>query len=109
MRSFDLHEPTTVQDAVGMLGRLGASARPLAGGSDLVAGVMKDWVQGKGMPYPEALVDLTTIPQLKGIRSDANGLTIGATTTLTELIDNQEVTQKFPVLQQSAISVASPL
>jgi xanthine dehydrogenase YagS FAD-binding subunit len=109
MKGFELHEPTTVPEAVGILSRFGVKARPLGGGSDLVTGVMKDWVQGKGMPLPDALVDLTTIPQLHGIRADANGVTIGATTTLTEIAESPELNQRFPLLTQAALSVASPL
>src|SRR3972149_10669116 len=109
MKSFELYEPTTVQEAVGILNQFGAKAKALAGGSDLVAGVMKDWVQGDGMPLPDALVDLTTIPQLKGIKVDSQGATIGAITTLTEITESKELADRFPLLTQAAHSVASPL
>jgi xanthine dehydrogenase YagS FAD-binding subunit len=109
MKGFDLHEPTTVQQAVGLLGQLGAKGKVLAGGSDLVGGVMKDWVQGKGMPLPSALVDITAIPDLKGIKPSANGLTIGAATTLSEIMESADVQKTFPLLQHAAESVASPL
>ncbi|MFN8524692.1 MAG: xanthine dehydrogenase family protein subunit M [Chloroflexota bacterium] len=109
MKGFELHEPTTVAEAVGALGKFGAKARPVGGGSDLVNGVMKDWVEGKGMPLPDALIDLTAIPNLNAIKADANGVTIGATATLTDLIENKDVSGKFPLLSQAALSVASPL
>ena len=109
MKSFELYEPKTVREAVGVLTKFGNKAKPLAGGSDLVAGVMKDWVQGKGMPLPDALVDLTTIPQLKGIKVDARGATIGAITTLTEIVESKELKDRFPLLTEAASSVASPL
>jgi xanthine dehydrogenase YagS FAD-binding subunit len=109
MKGFDLHEPTTVSQAVGLLNQLGAGGKVLAGGSDLVGGIMKDWVQGKGMPIPSALVDITAIPDLKGIKAAANGLTIGAATTLTEVIESDDVKKSFPMLAQAAMSVASPL
>ena len=64
MKSFELYEPTTVKDAVGMLDKFGATGKALGGGSDLVGGIMKDWVTGKGMPIPVQVVDLTTIPDL---------------------------------------------
>ena len=53
MKSFDLHEPTTVQQAVRLLDQFGATGKVLAGGSDLVGGIIKDWVTGKGMPHAE--------------------------------------------------------
>ena len=109
MKSFELYEPKNVQEAVGTLAKFGNKAKPLAGGSDLVAGVMKDWVEGDGMPLPDALVDLSTIPQLRGIRVDQRGATIGAMTTLTEIVESKELTERFPLLTQAAHSVASQL
>ncbi len=109
MKSFELHEPTTVREAVETLDRLGSKAKVLAGGSDLVSGVMKDWVEGDGMPLPEALVDLTTIPQLEGIAVDENGATIGANTTLSTIVESEALRERFPLLTDAAASVASKL
>jgi xanthine dehydrogenase YagS FAD-binding subunit len=109
MKSFELYEPTSVPDATGLLTKFGPKAKVLGGGSDLVGGVMKDWVQGKGMPYPEQLIDLTTVPALHGIRAAGEGLTIGATTTLAEIAEHADVQQRFPMLVQAVTSVASPL
>jgi len=109
MKSFELYEPTAVKDAVAILTKLGPKAKVLAGGSDLVAGVMKDWVEGAGMPLPSALVDLTTIPQLRGIKVDRTGAIIGANTTLTEIVESKALNDQFPLLTQAAHSVASQL
>jgi xanthine dehydrogenase YagS FAD-binding subunit len=109
MKSFELYEPTTVKQAVGLLNQFGATGKAVAGGSDLIGGIMKDWVQGKGMPIPVQVVDLTTIPELKGIKVGADGAHIGATTTLTEIVESNELNQQFPMLVQAAVNVASPL
>jgi xanthine dehydrogenase YagS FAD-binding subunit len=109
MKQFDLFEPTSVSEATGLLSQLGASAKVVAGGSDLLGGIMKDWVQGKGMPYPAQVIDLTTIPEMTGIKSGADGFHIGANTTLTDLIENQDLTGKVPLLGQAAVTIASPL
>ena len=109
MKSFELYEPKTVQEAVGLLTKLGPKGKAVAGGSDLVAGVMKDGVEGPGMPLPGALVDLTTIPQLKGIRTGQTGITIGANTTLTEIVESKPLNDQFSLLAEAAHSVASPL
>src|SRR5688572_19877344 len=51
MRGFDLYDATTVNQAVDLLRQhSGKTVKVLGGGSDLVGGVMKDWVYGKGMP-----------------------------------------------------------
>src|ERR1700682_2700536 len=109
MKGFDLHEPTTVTQAVGLLDQLGVTGKVLAGGSDLVGGVLKDWVTGKGMPLPSALVDITIIPELKGITASGPGLTIGAATTLSEIIESADIQKTLPLLSEAAKTIASPL
>src|SRR6185369_14002879 len=98
MKQFDLYEPTSVNEATSLLNQFGPGAKVVAGGSDLLGGIMKDWVQGKGMPYPAQIIDLTTIPDLKGIKSGADGIHIGANTTLTELVEDQDLSTKAPLL-----------
>jgi xanthine dehydrogenase YagS FAD-binding subunit len=110
MRGFELYDATTVKEAVDLLGKYsGRAVKVVGGGSDIVGGVMKDWVQGKGMPLPEVLIDITTIKDIVGIKTDGGGTTIGAATTLSDLIDNKDLAAKMPVLTNAALSVASPL
>lgn len=109
MKAFELYDATTVDEAVQLLGQHGTTSKVLAGGSDLVTGVMKDWIQGPGMPYPTALIDITTIPELHGIATEGGGLRIGAAATLAEIEESADVLNLFPVLAEAAKSVASPL
>jgi len=109
MKQFDLYEPTTVSEATGLLNQFGAKAKVVAGGSDLLGGVMKDWVQGKGMPYPEQVIDLTTIPNLNAISVGSDGVHLGVNATLTDLVESKDVQSQLPVLSMAASSVASPL
>src|SRR5258708_15703402 len=109
MKGCDLHEPTTVIQAVGLLDQLGATGKVLARGTDIVGGVLKDWVPGRGMPLPSALVDITAIPDLKGIKPSGTGISIGAATTLTELIESADIQKSIPLLAEAAKTIASPL
>ncbi len=110
MKSFELHDAATVQEAVTLMNKFGPTSKVLAGGSDLVGGIMKDWVRGKGQPYPEKLIDVTTIPELVGINIAASGsATIGAATTLTSIVESDELKKRWPVFADSVASVASPL
>jgi xanthine dehydrogenase YagS FAD-binding subunit len=109
MKAFELYDATTVEQAVELLDKNGTKAKVLAGGSDLVTGVMKDWVHGPGMPYPEVLIDITTIPELTGINVSGSGLNIGAATTLTDIVESEDIQKTWPVLSEAAFSVASPL
>src|SRR5438132_5663458 len=110
MSGFQPYDATPVKDAVDLLGKYsGRTVKVVGGGSDIVGGVMKDWVQGKGMPLPEVLIDITTIKDIVGIKTDGGGTTIGAATTLSDIIDNKDLVSKLPVLTNAALSVASPL
>ena len=110
MKGFELQDASTVKEAVDLLKQnSGRVTKVVAGGSDLIGGQMKDWVQGPGMPYPEVLVDLTTIKDLSTVTIDGGGATIGATVTLSDIIDNKDLQSKFPLLVNAASSVASPL
>ncbi len=108
MKEFALYEPTTVSQAVALLNKYGPKSKVLAGGSDLVSGIMKDWVTGKGLPYPEQLIDITNIPEMKGIKPNPKGVTIGAATVLADVIESAEIQKTFPLLRDAAFSVASP-
>ena len=109
MKSFELYDATTVEEAVELLEKYGPTSKVVAGGSDLVTGIMKDWVHGPGMLYPEVLIDITTIPELHGISVNGGGLKIGAATTLTDIIESEEVKSGWPLLSDAAFTVASPL
>lgn len=109
MKQFDLYEPTSLGEATSLLNQFGATAKVVAGGSDLLGGVMKDWVQGKGMPLPAQVIDLTTVPNLNAISVSGDGLHLGATTTLTDIIEHKDVQSQWPLLSASAATIASPL
>jgi CO/xanthine dehydrogenase FAD-binding subunit len=63
MRQFELYDATSVEEAVQLLSQHGPTSKLVAGGSDLVTGLMKDYVDGPGMPYPTVLIDVTTLSQ----------------------------------------------
>jgi xanthine dehydrogenase YagS FAD-binding subunit len=107
MKVFELYDATTVEEAVTLLDQYGSRAKVVGGGSDLVPGVMKDWVQGPGMPYPEVLIDITTIPDLHGVSVANDKLTIGAATTLTDIVEADDLRDGWPVLIEAVDSVAS--
>ena len=81
MKAFDLHDAGSVEEAVALLDKYNSSARIIAGGSDLL-GMMKDQLTGPNLPYPEHLVDVSTIPDFATINRDSNGLRVGAGVTL---------------------------
>ena len=79
MPNFQLFQPASVKDALGLLDKHGKDAWKLAGGMDSL-----DWFKNR-VKRPKAVIDLNDIAELKGIRETADGVEIGALTTLTEI------------------------
>jgi xanthine dehydrogenase YagS FAD-binding subunit len=102
METFEYANPTTVQEAVGLLGKRWEEANVLAGGTDLMS-LMKDYIQS-----PKRVVSLKGIKELGGIEKTASGLRIGAMVTLEQLLENAEVKAEYPSLMEAARGVSSP-
>src|SRR5450631_3887123 len=100
--AFELFQPTSVDDALALQSRYGAKAWVLAGGLDSF-----DWFKDR-IKRPEVVIDLSQVRELRGIRADANGLEIGAMTTLTEVVRHPVVREKYGILPDAAEAAASP-
>jgi xanthine dehydrogenase YagS FAD-binding subunit len=102
MPSFELYQPTDLKGAFALLERLGKDGWKMAGGYDSLS-----WFKER-IKRPKAVIDLNNIAELKGIRETADGLEIGALTTLTEIERNPVVRSKYRLLADAAGKVASP-
>lgn len=84
------------------------TARAIAGGSDLL-GMIKEGLEGKGLPRFRTLIDIRTIAGSDTIAfKPADGLTIGALATLSAIETNPDVVKNYPVLAKAAGAAASP-
>jgi xanthine dehydrogenase YagS FAD-binding subunit len=102
MPAFELFQPTTVADAVGLLDRYGSDAWIFAGGLDSL-----DWLKDR-IKRPRYVVDLGSIADLKGVRETDGGLEIGAMTTLTDVVRHPAVRERYSILMEAAEAAASP-
>jgi xanthine dehydrogenase YagS FAD-binding subunit len=103
MPEFELFQPASTDDAVALLSEYGSDAWVLAGGLDTF-----DWLKDR-IKRPKVLIDLSQIPELRGVReSDDGGIEIGAMTTLTEVVRDPTVISKFKLLADAAEAAASP-
>jgi xanthine dehydrogenase YagS FAD-binding subunit len=102
MPAFDLLQPSSIADAQKLLQQQGSDGWVLAGGMDSF-----DWLKDR-IKKPKVVVDLSGIAELKGIRSTADGIEIGAMTTLTEVVEHPLIKEKFRLLADAAELVASP-
>jgi carbon-monoxide dehydrogenase medium subunit len=96
MTPFELAEPQTLRDAIGLLDPDDASVRPIAGGTALML-MMK-----AGVFRPLRLVSLRAIKNLSAIEAAADGaLTIGAMTPLAVVERSEAVLAHAPVITQT--------
>src|SRR5216110_1425996 len=102
MEAFEYAHPTTQHEAIGLLGSKWNDADVLAGGTDLIS-LMKEY-----LVTPKRVVNIKNIKELGGIQDSKNGLRIGATVTLDELLESAVVHKNFPALTEAARGVASP-
>jgi xanthine dehydrogenase YagS FAD-binding subunit len=101
MKAFEYAAPSSVDDALKLLG--GTDAAALSGGTDLL-GRMKDYVTSPGR-----VVYLKDVKALAGITGDAaSGLNIGAGTTLADVLDHKGLKAAYPALWQATYEVGTP-
>lgn len=103
---YEYFEARTPGEAVKALQDGGGRAAVIAGATDLL-GLMKDSVSGPEMTVPERLVGVTRVPEMNGIREDADGVRIGAAVTLSRIMANESLRRGFPLLCSAAAQVGS--
>src|SRR4051794_36903547 len=102
MKAFEYAGPTSVDDAVKLLGD-SDSAEMLSGGTDLISR-MKDYVTS-----PKRVVYLKDIKDLAGISGGGDdGLTIGAGTLLADVLEHKGLRAAYPALWQATLEVGTP-
>ncbi|MFC1994270.1 FAD-dependent oxidoreductase [Chloroflexota bacterium] len=95
---------TSIEQVASMLAKHKGKAELIAGGTDLL-GTLKD----NTLPeYPEALINIKSIPGLEYINKDEEGLKIGALTHLSDVEESKLIKDQYSVLAEAARSVASP-
>jgi carbon-monoxide dehydrogenase medium subunit len=101
--SFDYHAPQTLDEAIALLGRLGDSAKILAGGQSLIPAMRFR------LAAPEALVDINRIRDLAYVEERGDHLAIGAMTREHALEASPVVAASYPLLLDTAKVIADPL
>jgi CO/xanthine dehydrogenase FAD-binding subunit len=102
MRPFSYDRPTSLADAIARLAELGADARPLAGGTDLIIRLRDRTLE------PDLVVDVKRISELDGdIRETEAGRTIGARTTMTTIAADPGIRRDHLALAEAAAVVGS--
>ena len=101
MKNFEYLEPRTVEEIRDMLGTYRGKAKLLAGGTDLLVAMKQ------ARASSSVLINLKTVSGLNGIEDKPEGLEIGATTPLSDLVKSKALREKCPLIPQAAAGIAS--
>jgi carbon-monoxide dehydrogenase medium subunit len=99
---FDYVRPGSVGDAVQALADGGDDAKVIAGGQSLLP------LLRLRLAYPELLVDVGALAELRGVADAGDALLIGARTTHYQLVHDPLVAEYCGLLAQAASTVADP-
>ncbi|MEX2469020.1 MAG: FAD binding domain-containing protein, partial [Pseudohongiellaceae bacterium] len=99
---MELYQPVQVEDALAIADRLAERGWLVGGGQDTYG-----WLKDRAK-RADALIDLSGIEALRGIRETGDGIEIGALTTLTEVENNPIIRERYSLLADAAGVVASP-
>lgn len=94
MKAFDFASPVCEADVLELLSGEPGQTEILAGGTDLVP-LMK-----KMLITPERVVNIMEVRSLRGVSADSLSVTIGATTTLDDVLEAPEL-DAYPAIKQA--------
>jgi carbon-monoxide dehydrogenase medium subunit len=96
--AFDYNRATSLADALGRI-RSATGVKLLAGGHSLLP-LMK-----LRLSEPQRLVDISRIPELRGIRATGGRIAIGAASTHHEVATSPVIAEHCPVLAEAASTI----
>ena len=99
---FEYVRPSSVSDAVSALAEGGEDAKVIAGGQSLLP------LLRLRLAYPELLVDIGSLDELRGVADGGDHLLIGARTTHYQVVHDPLIAEYCGLLAQAAGTVADP-
>jgi 4-hydroxybenzoyl-CoA reductase subunit beta len=99
---FDYLEPATLTEALSMMDRYKDSVKVVAGGTEAVAQLKLRLIR------PEYVMNIKKIPEMSGIVENDQEISLGANTTLKEIVHSPVLKKKCGAIAEAAFLVASP-
>ncbi|WP_084031492.1 FAD binding domain-containing protein [Anaerobacillus arseniciselenatis] len=100
-KDFDFIKPNSLEEISEILAKEKGRAQIAAGCTDIIPSLRKKLIS------PEKMVSIKGIPGLSYVEQDEDVVRIGATTTMTDLIESDLIRENFPALLKAAENVGS--
>jgi len=97
-----LESPSTVQEAAKAIAAADGNVRLVAGGTDLWPNMKRRHQKA------ETVISLMSIPGLDSIDAASVDLRLGGTATLTNIIRDDKIRERFPAFASAVASISSP-
>src|SRR3954468_13042879 len=101
---FEYRTPRTIAEAVKIIGDVGPEAQFVAGGTDLYPNMKRR------QQMPQTVISVMRLPELHQVSGAGGpGLVIGASVTLTEIVENEIIRRDSPVIAAAARTISTPI
>src|SRR5947208_8459781 len=101
---FDYRTPRTIAEAVKIMADAGPMGQFVAGGTDLYPNMKRR------QQTPKTVISVMRVPELNQITGDgSSGVVIGASMTLTDIVENEIIKRDYPVIASAARTISTPI
>ena len=102
MNPFSVCSPNSLDETLDLLDKHGGDAKIHAGGTDILPNIKHELLT------PKFLINIKNLKELKGVRVEDDTIIIGASSTLSELLNNKTLLTELPALCDAIRQIASP-
>jgi 4-hydroxybenzoyl-CoA reductase subunit beta len=101
---FDYRVPREIAEAVKIIAGSGPEGQFVAGGTDLYPNMKRR------QQTPRTVISVMRLPELNQITGDGkSGIRIGASVTLTDIVEHPLINRDYPVIAHAARSISTPI
>jgi 4-hydroxybenzoyl-CoA reductase subunit beta len=101
---FVYRTPRTIAEAVKIFGDTGPDAQFVAGGTDLYPNMKRR------QQTPQTVISVMRLSELNQVSGDGGrGLVIGASSILTDIVENPIIRRDYPVIASAARTISTPI
>jgi 4-hydroxybenzoyl-CoA reductase subunit beta len=101
---FTYRTPRTIAEAVKIVADTGPESQFVAGGTDLYPNMKRR------QQMPKTVISVMRLPELNQITGEGkSGIRIGASITLTDIVENEIIKRDYPVIAAAARTISTPI